>query len=121
MNQCLKAFLEAESFPGPSIIIAYSPCINHGIDMSKAQAEQKLAVDTGYWILYRFNPLLAKEGKNPFQLDSREPKLEYDAFLKNEVRYKTLVQQFPEIAKELFARAAVESRKRYEAYKKMAE
>jgi pyruvate-ferredoxin/flavodoxin oxidoreductase len=78
-------------------------------------------VDTGYWSLYRFNPLLAKEGKNPFQLDSREPKLEYDAFLKNEVRYKTLVQQFPEIAKVLFAQAAVESRKRYADYKKMAE
>ncbi|MGZ5469152.1 MAG: thiamine pyrophosphate-dependent enzyme, partial [Candidatus Aminicenantales bacterium] len=121
MNQCLRAFLEAEAFPGPSIIIAYSPCINHGIDMSKSQAEEKLAVDTGYWTLYRFNPLLAADGKNPFQLDSREPKLEYDAFLKNEVRYKSLVQQFPEIAKELFARAAVESRKRFEAYKKMAE
>ncbi len=121
MNQCLRAFLEAEAYPGPSIIIAYSPCINHGIDMSKSQAEEKLAVDTGYWTLYRFNPLLAAEGKNPFLLDSREPKLEYDAFLKNEVRYKSLVQQFPEIAKELFARAAVESRKRFEAYKKMAE
>jgi pyruvate-ferredoxin/flavodoxin oxidoreductase len=121
MNQCLKAFLEAEAYPGPSIIIAYSPCINHGIDMSKAQAEQKLAVDTGYWTLYRFNPLLANEGKNPFQLDSKEPKLEYEVFLKNETRYKTLVQQFPELAKDLFARAAVESRKRFEAYKKMAE
>ena len=121
MNQCLKAFLEAEAYPGPSLIIAYSPCINHGIDMSKSQAEEKLAVDTGYWTLYRFNPLLAKEGKNPFQLDSREPKLEYEAFLKNEVRYKSLTQQFPEIAKDLFARAAVESRKRYEGYKKMAE
>jgi pyruvate-ferredoxin/flavodoxin oxidoreductase len=121
MNQCLRAFLEAEAYPGPSIIIAYSPCINHGIDMSRSQAEEKLAVDSGYWILYRYNPLLAKEGKNPFQLDSREPKLEYDAFLQNEIRYKTLVQQFPDIAKDLFARAAVESRKRYESYKKMAE
>ncbi|MEN6559707.1 MAG: pyruvate:ferredoxin (flavodoxin) oxidoreductase [Acidobacteriota bacterium] len=121
MNQCLKAFIEAEAYPGPSLIIAYSPCINHGIDMSKSQAEQKLAVETGYWTLYRFNPLLAQEGKNPFQLDSKEPKLEYEAFLKNEVRYKTLVQQNPEIAKELFGRAAEFSRKRYEAYKKMAE
>ena len=121
MNQCLKAFLEAEAYPGPSIIIAYSPCINHGIDMRKTQAEQKLAVDTGYWILYRYNPLLANEGKNPFQLDSKEPKLEYDAFLKNEIRYRTLTQQYPEIAKELFARAAVEAKKRYADYKKMAE
>ena len=121
MNQCLKAFLEAEAYPGPSIIIAYSPCINHGIDMSKAQAEQKLAVDTGYWLLYRYNPLLAQEGKNPFQLDSKEPKIEYGAFLKNEVRYRTLTQQFPEIATELFARAADEAKKRYASYKKMAE
>jgi pyruvate-ferredoxin/flavodoxin oxidoreductase len=121
MNQCLKAFIEAESYPGPSLIIAYSPCINHGIDMSKAQAEQKLAVDTGYWILYRYNPLLAKDGKNPFQLDSKEPKLEYEAFLKNEVRYRTLTQQFPDIAKDLFARAAVEAKKRYESYKKLSE
>ena len=121
MNQCLKAFLEAEAFPGPSMVIAYSPCINHGIDMRKSQAEEKLAVDTGYWILYRYNPLLAKEGKNPLQLDSREPKLEYDAFLKNEIRYRTLTQQYPEIAKELFARAAQEAKKRYADYKKMSE
>jgi len=121
MNQCLKAFIEAEAYPGPAIIIAYSPCINHGIDMSKSQAEMKLAVDTGYWLLYRYNPLLAKEGKNPLQLDSREPKLEYDAFLKNEVRYRTLVQQNPEIAKDLFARAADEAKKRFASYKKMAE
>ena len=121
MNQCLKAFTEAESYNGPALIIAYSPCINHGIDMTKTQEEEKLAVDTGYWILYRFNPLLAREGKNPLQLDSKEPKLEYDAFLKNEVRYRTLTQQFPEIAKDLFARAAVEAKKRYESYKKLAE
>jgi len=121
MNQCLKAFLEAEAYPGPSIIIAYSPCITHGIDMRKAQAEQKLAVDTGYWILYRYNPLLAKEGKNPLQVDSKEPKLEYGAFLKNEIRYRTLVQQYPDIAKDLFARAEEEAKKRYQSYKKMAE
>ncbi|HPW18591.1 MAG TPA: pyruvate:ferredoxin (flavodoxin) oxidoreductase [Candidatus Aminicenantes bacterium] len=121
MNQCLRAFLEAEAFPGPSIIIAYSPCINHGIDMSKSQAAQKLAVDTGYWVLYRFNPLLAAQGKNPFQLDSKEPKLEYEAFLKNEIRYRTLVQQFPDIAKALFAEAADVAKKRYESYRKLAE
>ncbi len=121
MNQCIKAFQEAEAYEGPSIIIAYSPCITHGIDMKKTQAEEKLAVDSGYWILYRHNPLLAKVGKNPLQLDSREPKLEYGDFLKNEVRYRTLTQQFPEIAKELFAQAADEARKRYAAYKKMAE
>jgi len=121
MNQCLKAFLEAEAYEGPSLIIAYSPCINHGIDMTKSQAEEKLAVDSGYWILYRYNPLLAKEGKNPLLLDSKEPKLEYSAFLNNEIRYRTLAQQYPEIAKELFVQAADEAKKRYATYKKMAE
>jgi pyruvate-ferredoxin/flavodoxin oxidoreductase len=121
MNQCLKAFTEAEAYEGPSLIIAYSPCINHGIDMTKTQEEEKLAVDTGYWILYRYNPMLAREGKNPLQLDSREPKLEYDAFLKNEIRYRTLAQQYPDIAKVLFAQAAAEAKKRYQDYKKMAE
>jgi pyruvate-ferredoxin/flavodoxin oxidoreductase len=120
MNQCLKAFLEAEAFDGPSLIIAYSPCINHGIDMSKTQQEEKLAVDSGYWILSRFNPDLAAEGKNPLVLDSREPKLEYGEFLKNEIRYRTLEQQYPEQAKILFERAAQESRQRYETYKKLA-
>ena len=121
MNQCLKAFLEAEAYDGPAMIIAYSPCINHGIDMSKPQAEEKLAVDTGYWILYRFNPLLGGEGKNPLQLDSKEPKLEYQTFLNNEIRYRTLEQQYPDIAKPLFAQAAEEARKRWETYKKLAE
>jgi pyruvate-ferredoxin/flavodoxin oxidoreductase len=121
MNQCIKAFSEAEAFNGPSIIIAYSPCINHGIDMAKTQAEEKLAVDTGYWILYRHNPMLAREGKNPLLLDSKEPKMDYDAFLQNEIRYRTLVQQYPDIAKVLFAQAADEAKKRWESYKKMAE
>ena len=120
-GQCIKAFLEAEAYPGPSLIIAYSPCINHGIDMSKSLKEEKLAVDTGYWILYRYNPLLAKEGKNPFQLDSKEPKLDYQTFLNNEIRYRTLVQTFPEAAKVLFAQAAQEARARWQAFKKMAE
>jgi len=121
MNQCLKAFTEAEAYDGPSLIIAYSPCINHGIDMTKTQEEEKLAVDTGYWLLYRFNPMLAREGKNPLLLDSKEPKLDYQAFLKNEIRYRTLEQQYPDIAKVLFAQAADEAKKRYLDYKKMAE
>jgi len=120
MNQCIKAFLEAEAFPGPSLIIAYSPCINHGIDMSMTQQEEKLAVDSGYWILYRFNPQLAGEGKNPLILDSREPKLEYSEFLKNEIRYRSLAQQHPEVAKTLFERAAQEAKQRYDTYKKLA-
>lgn len=121
MNQCLKAFLEAEAYDGPSLIIAYSPCINHGIDMSKSQQEEKLAVDTGYWILYRYNPMLAREGKNPFILDSKEPKLDYETFLKNEIRYRSVMQDFPEIARQLFAQAAQEAKKRFEYYKKLAE
>lgn len=121
MNQCLKAFLEAEAYDGPSLIIAYSPCINHGIDMSKSIQEEKLAVDSGYWILYRYNPMLAREGKNPFILDSKEPKMEYEAFLKNEIRYRSVLQDYPEIARELFAQAAMEAKKRFEYYKKLAE
>lgn len=121
MNQCLKAFLEAEAYDGPSLIIAYSPCINHGIDMSKSIQEEKLAVDTGYWILYRYNPMLAREGKNPFILDSKEPKMEYEAFLKNEIRYRSVLQDYPEIARQLFAQAAQEAKKRFEYYKKLAE
>ena len=119
-TQTLKAFVEAEAYNGPSLIIAYSPCINHGIDMSRTQQEQKLAVDTGYWILYRYNPLLAAEDKNPLILDSREPKLDYQDFLDNEIRYRTLVRQYPEQAKVLFKRAAQEAKERYETYKRLA-
>lgn len=119
-TQCLKAFLEAESYPGPSLIIAYSPCINHGIDMSHTQQEEKLAMETGYWLLYRYNPLLAEEGKNPLILDSREPKVDYYDFLKNEIRYRSLEQRFPEHAKELFEQAAQEAKERYALYKKLA-
>jgi len=118
---CVKVFNEAEAYDGPSLIIAYSPCINHGIDMQKSQQEEKLAVDTGYWILYRYNPLLAKEGKNPFLVDSSEPKLDYQTFLNNEIRYRTLVQTYPDIAKQLFAQAAEEAKKRWLDLKKMAE
>jgi pyruvate-ferredoxin/flavodoxin oxidoreductase len=89
--------------------------------MRYTQAEEKLAIDTGYWILYRYNPLLAKEGKNPLVLDSREPKLDYETFLNNEIRYRTLVQQYPEIAERLFAQAAKEAADRYTFYKRMAE
>jgi pyruvate-ferredoxin/flavodoxin oxidoreductase len=119
--QCVKAFVEAEAHDGPSLIIAYSPCINHGIDMQKSQREEKLAVETGYWILYRYNPLLAKEGKNPFVLDSKEPTLDYQTFLNNEIRYRTLAQTYPEIAKTLFAQAAEEAKKRWVDLNKMAE
>jgi pyruvate-ferredoxin/flavodoxin oxidoreductase len=88
--------------------------------MSRTIQEEKLAVDSGYWILYRFNPDLAPQGKNPLVLDSRDPKLEYGDFIKNEIRYRTLEQQFPEQAEILFARAAEEAKQRYETYKKLA-
>ncbi len=119
-RQTLRAFLEAESYPGPSLIIAYSPCINHGIDMSKSQREKKLAVDSGYWILYRYNPLLAKEGKNPLVLDSKDPTVDLRTFLMNEVRYRALASQFPEQAERLFARAEQDAKARLNRYKQLA-
>ncbi len=121
--QTLKAFLEAEAYPGPSIIIAYSPCINHGIKagMGKTQEEMKLAVECGYWPLYRYNPLLAQERKNPFQLDSKEPTGDIQKFLMGEVRYASLTQSHPEEAERLHKRLAEEFSERYLKYKAMAE
>lgn len=117
MNQMVKAFVEAEAYPGPSLIIAYAPCINHGIKggMKSAQAEEKKAVETGYWHLFRYNPLLAEEGKNPFILDSKEPKGNYQDFLMGEVRYNRLSRSNPERAKELFAKAEADAKAKYEA------
>ena len=120
-NQLIKALSEAESYQGPSLIIAYSPCINHGIDMGKSQNEQKLAVESGYWPLYRYNPKLKEEGKNPFILDSKDPKGNFREFLMGEVRYSSLVKTFPENAKTLFQKAEGEMRERYDIYKRMAE
>ena len=122
-NQTLKAFIEAERYKGPSIIIAYSPCINHGIKigMGKTQLREKQAVDAGYWHLYRYNPELKKQGKNPFILDSQEPKESFRDFLMGEVRYSSLTKTFPEIAEELFAKAEKEAKEKYETYKKLAE
>ena len=118
-NQWMKALTEAEAYKGPSIIIAYAPCINHGINMGKSQAEAKHAVEAGYWPLYRYNPDLADQGKNPFILDSREPKADYQEFIKGEVRYASLEKQFPEVAAELFVRAEKEAKDKYEHYKKL--
>lgn len=120
-NQLVKAMREAEAYDGPSIVIAYSPCINHGIDMSQSQKEEKKAVESGYWILYRYNPLLKNEGKNPFTLDSKEPNFEIEAFLKGEKRYTMLETTFPENV-EGYRKALLEFVKdRWETYKKMAE
>ena len=122
-NQLLKALKEAEAHKGPSLIIAYAPCINHGIKagMGKTQAQSKNAVEAGYWHLYRCNPSLAAEGKNPFILDSKAPTKDYKEFLMSEVRYASLKLGFPDIADKLFEQAAQEARERYETYKAMAE
>ena len=122
MNQVIKAFTEAEQYPGPSIIIAYAPCINHGIKggLGNALQEQKLAVESGYWHLFRYNPGLALEGKNPFILDSKEPSKEYQDFLMGEVRYNRLYRSNKERAEKLFAKAAEEAGKKYQCLKEAA-
>ncbi|SHK76998.1 pyruvate-ferredoxin/flavodoxin oxidoreductase [Anaerocolumna jejuensis DSM 15929] len=121
-NQCVKAFVEAESYPGPSIIIAYAPCINHGIKggMKGAQTEEKRAVASGYWHLFRFDPRLEAQGKNPFQLDSKEPTADYQEFLSNEVRYSSLARSNPERAKELFANAEASAKAKYKKLVRLA-
>ncbi|MZQ74966.1 MAG: pyruvate:ferredoxin (flavodoxin) oxidoreductase [Peptoclostridium sp.] len=122
-NQTLKAIQEAEKYDGPSLIIAYAPCVNHGIKigMGKTITREKQAVDAGYWHLYRFNPELKAEGKNPFVLDSKEPSASFRDFLMGEVRYTSLTQTFPGLAEELFVKAEEEAKDRYLGYKKMAE
>ena len=122
-NQLLKAMREAEAYDGPSIIIAYAPCINHGIKagMNKSQSVMKDAVDAGYWHLYRYNPDLKKEGKNPFILDSKEPKADFRQFLMSEVRYAQLTTAFPDTAEDLFEKAEEDAKNRYHTYKRMAE
>ncbi len=122
MNQCIKAFAEAEAYDGPSIIIAYAPCINHGIKtgMATAQAEEKKAVEAGYWHLYRYNPALKEEGKNPFSLDSKAPNTdEYKNFLMGEVRYNALARQNPERAEALFNDAVENAKNRYDYLTKL--
>lgn len=122
--QYIKALKEAEAYPGPSLIIAYAPCINHGLkaSMGKSQAEEKKAVECGYWQLYRFNPLLEAEGKNPFQLDSKEPDYtKFRDFLMGEVRFNSLMKAAPEDAEKLFEMTETNAKWRYEGYKRHAE
>ncbi|NPV90548.1 MAG: pyruvate:ferredoxin (flavodoxin) oxidoreductase [Firmicutes bacterium] len=120
--QCVRAFQEAEEYPGPSLIIAYAPCINHGINMARSQEEMVKAVKSGYWHLYRFNPELKKEGKNPFILDSKEPNLDaFRDFILGEVRYNSLTKLFPAQAEKLFAKTQEDARERYEFYKRQSE
>ena len=121
-NQLVRALMEAESYPGPSLVIAYAPCINHGLKlgMGCTQLEEKKAVEAGYWHLYRFNPRLKEEGKNPFLLDSREPTASYRDFIMSEVRYSSLTRTFPEKAVQLFEQAEKYARERYETYVKLS-
>ncbi len=120
-NQTVKAFLEAEAYNGPSIIIAYAPCIAHGFDMSKTYLEEKNAVESGYWHLYRFNPQLAKEDKNPFVYETKDPKMDMMDFLMNEIRYNTLKRQFPDVADKLYEQAIQFKKDKHEYYKKMSQ
>ena len=122
MNQTVKAIKEAENYHGPSLIIAYAPCINHGINMSNSIGEEKKAVDAGYWQLYRYNPALKEAGKNPFVLDSKQPKEgDYRAFLMGENRYAQLSKSKPEVAEKLFELNEEQAMERYADYKKMSE
>ena len=123
--QCLKAIREAEAYPGPSLVIAYAPCINHGLKakggMGKSQAEEAKAVECGYWHLWRYNPQLAEEGKNPFSLDSKAPQWEkFRDFLLGEVRYLSVQKAYPNEADELFAEAERMAKLRYQSYVRKA-
>jgi len=122
-NQTMKAILEAEAYQGPSLIIAYAPCINHGLKagMGCSQLEAKKAVESGYWGMYRFNPALKEEGKNPFTLDSKEPTTSFRDFLMGEVRYSSLLKQFPEAAEALFEKTEKDAMERLANYKKLAQ
>ncbi|MBE6068644.1 MAG: pyruvate:ferredoxin (flavodoxin) oxidoreductase [Clostridium lundense] len=122
-NQTLKAIQEAEAYNGPSLIMAYAPCINQGLKagMGASQAEQKKAVECGYWQMYRFNPELKEQGKNPFVLDSKEPDwTKFQDFLMGEVRYASLKKAFPEVADKLYAKTETDAKDRYDGYKRLA-
>ena len=121
MNQAIKAIREAESYNGPSLVIAYSHCINHGINMVKGMQIQKDAVECGLWPLYRFDPRLVDEGKNPFQLDSKEPNYNLADFMYNQVRFKSLKTANPDRAAALLAQAEKTARRRWQEYKYLAD
>ena len=123
MNQAIKAIKEAESYKGPSLVICYAPCISHGIKtgMGTSVAQEKKAVEAGYWHLYRYNPLIKEEGKNPFILDSKEPTASFREFIEGEIRYSQIMKVFPDVADELFTQAERHARERYETYKRLAD
>ncbi|MFN3411887.1 MAG: pyruvate:ferredoxin (flavodoxin) oxidoreductase [Exilispira sp.] len=121
-NQFLKAITEAESYDGPSLIIAYAPCINHGLraGMGKSQEEEERAVKAGYWHLYRYDPRLEAQGKNPFQLDSKDPTESFRDFIMGEVRFSSLAKTFPDVAEDLFKACEEDAKKRLATYKRLA-
>jgi len=116
----VRAFNEAEAYDGPSIILAYSHCIAHGITMAKGMEEQKRAVESGHYPLFRFNPLMAAEGKNPLKLDSKEPSISYEDYAYNETRFKMLTKSKPERAKMLLEQAQKDIQSRWHLYKEWA-
>jgi pyruvate-ferredoxin/flavodoxin oxidoreductase len=118
--QTVKAFLEAEAFPGPSMIIAFSHCIAHGYDMAFGLDQQKLAVDTGYWPLYRYDPRAREVGESPLKLESAPPKLELGKYMRNETRFRVVEQQDPERYRQLLARAQNDIRTRWSLYEELA-
>jgi pyruvate-ferredoxin/flavodoxin oxidoreductase len=118
--QTLKAFLEAEAYEGPSLILAYAPCIAHGFELAQGLQQQKLAVQSGHWPLFRYNPNLVAEGKNPFQLDSRPPSIPLENYIYNESRYTMLRQNHPEAAKKLLEEAQQDVAKRWKTYESLA-
>jgi pyruvate-ferredoxin/flavodoxin oxidoreductase len=118
--QTVRAFIEAEAHNGPSLIIAYSHCIAHGIDMSKGMSQQKMAVESGYWPLYRYDPALARASKNPFHLDSHNPSMPLKDYLYTEGRYRILQQSDPESAKIMLKQAQLAVDERWESYKTLA-
>jgi pyruvate-ferredoxin/flavodoxin oxidoreductase len=119
--QTLKAFMEAESYPGPSLIIAYSPCIAHGVDLAHNLRQQELAVNSGHWNLFRYDPRRLDEGKNPLQLDSKKPSIPFTDFADTEMRFSMLKRSHPDAAAELFRQAEDDARERYEHYRKLSE
>ncbi len=123
MNHTIKTIAEAEAYKGPSLIIAYAPCISHGIKtgMGTSIAEEKKAVQSGYWHLYRYNPMLKEEDKNPFILDSKEPTKPFKEFIQGEVRYSSLMNIFPDIAEKMSDMAEQHARERYDNYRHLAD
>jgi pyruvate-ferredoxin/flavodoxin oxidoreductase len=121
MSQTVRAFNEADAYRGPSLIIAYSHCIAHGIDMANGLVEQKKAVGSGAWILFRYNPMLEAEGKNPLILDSKEPKEDIGDYMYNQLRFKLLKRTEPEKAQKYLQLAMEDAEKRYKMYKTLAE